>query len=114
MRYITHEFAHVETLERCRRWLIFACARDKDVPGMLRVLLPHFAHAFLTQFHNNPRSVSPTQLADLVHQNGDVPCTICPTTAEAWQQARQAAGPNDLICVTGSVYLAGEIRPMLL
>jgi hypothetical protein len=29
------------------------------------------------------------------------------------QQALQAAGPEDLVCVTGSVFLAGEVRPLL-
>ena len=42
-----------------RRWLVFACSRDKDLAGMLEILTPHFAHVFLTRFTNNPRCVDP-------------------------------------------------------
>jgi dihydrofolate synthase/folylpolyglutamate synthase len=31
----------------------------------------------------------------------------------AWAAARAAARPDDLVCVTGSVFLAGELRPLL-
>src|SRR5205814_701146 len=55
--------ALVETLQAsfppARRLLIFAASNDKDVPGMFRVLAPHFGHAFLTRYGNNPRSVPP-------------------------------------------------------
>ena len=34
-------------------------------------------------------------------------------TGEALGAAQALAGPDDLICVTGSVFLAGEIRPLL-
>ena len=43
--------------------LVFAASRDKDVPGMLRVLAPHFERIVLTQFQENPRAVPPEQLA---------------------------------------------------
>jgi hypothetical protein len=38
---------------------------------------------------------------------------VCSTSAEAWQRAHAEALPGDLICVTGSVFLAGELRPLL-
>jgi dihydrofolate synthase/folylpolyglutamate synthase len=96
-----------------RRLLVFAGSSDKDLPGMFRVLAPHFAHAFLTRY-NSPRSVPPEQLAGLLCREAALPFTPCPTAAEAWQAARRMAGPEDLICVTGSVFLAGELRPLLL
>jgi len=94
-----------------RRLLIFAGNRDKDLAGMLRLLAPHFTHVFATHFANNPRCVPPAQLADLVPKS--VACTICPTSVQAWRQAHALAGPGDLICITGSVFLAGELRPVL-
>src|SRR5262249_50602957 len=96
-----------------RRFLVFAGSNDKDVPGMFQTLAPHFVHVFLTRYGNSPRSVPPEQLADMLRQAGAVPYTICPTPADAWQEARAAAGPQDLICVTGSVFLAGELRPLV-
>ena len=80
---------------------------------MFRELAPHFGHAFLTRFTSNPRSVPPEQLADLLKRCGDLPCTTHATAREAMQAARAAAGQDSLICIAGSVYLAGELRPML-
>jgi dihydrofolate synthase / folylpolyglutamate synthase len=97
-----------------RRLLVLACSTDKDLPGMVRVLGPHFHHAFLTRFHSNPRSAPPEQLAELFAETGDLPTTICPTAADAWTAAREAARPEDLICIAGSVFLAGELRPIIL
>jgi len=95
------------------RYLIFAGSADKDLVGMFEVLAPHFRHAFLTRYANSPRAVPPEQLADLLGRVGGLPCTVCPTAPEAWHAARAAAGLDDLICVTGSVFLAGELRPLL-
>jgi dihydrofolate synthase / folylpolyglutamate synthase len=96
-----------------RRLLIFAVSSDKDVAAMFRILGPHFRHVFLTRY-NSTRSVPPDDLAALLRQTTDLPHTVCPTAAEAWQAARVLAGPKDLVCVAGSVFLAGEMRPLLL
>ena len=94
------------------RSLIFAGNRDKDLGGMLHLLAGHFTHIILTRFDNNPRCVPPERLLELAPKT--VPCTVCPTSEAAWLEARTVAGPGDLICVTGSVFLAGELRPVLL
>jgi dihydrofolate synthase / folylpolyglutamate synthase len=96
-----------------RRWLIFAGSTDKDLTGMLRLLAPHFAHVFLTRYHSNPRSAPPEQLAAMLPSAGIIPHTHCQTPIEAWQKALAAAGPDDLVCATGSVFLAGELRPVV-
>jgi dihydrofolate synthase/folylpolyglutamate synthase len=97
-----------------RRLLVFASSNDKDVAGIFRVLAPHFTHAFLTRYGNNPRSVPPEELAGFLERSGDLPSTLCPTAADAWQAARAMSAPSDLICITGSVFLAGELRPLIL
>jgi dihydrofolate synthase/folylpolyglutamate synthase len=110
--------AVVETLRTSfpqqRRLLIFAGSSDKDLPGMLRVLGPHFQHVWLARYTNNPRSTDPEQLAGWLRQVSDVPATVAATATAAWQQALAAAGPDDLICLTGSIFLAGEMRPVVL
>jgi len=83
------------------------------VAGIFRVLAPDFAHAFLTRYGNNPRSCSPEELRELMRRSGDIPCTLSANATAAWQAARAMAGPEDLICITGSVFLAGELRPLL-
>jgi dihydrofolate synthase/folylpolyglutamate synthase len=96
-----------------RRWLIFAGSTDKDLPAMLRLLAPHFAHAYLTRYHTNPRSAAPEQLAAMLGSASVLPYTLCPTPADACRKVMTVVTPADLICVTGSVFLAGELRPML-
>jgi dihydrofolate synthase/folylpolyglutamate synthase len=94
-----------------RRFLIFGGSRDKDLVGMLRLLTPYFHHTLLTRFAS-PRSVPPEELVALVPP-GKGSFVACSSPQEAWAQARTAAGPDDLICVTGSVFLAGEMRPLM-
>lgn len=96
-----------------RRLLIFAGSSDKDVSGMFRVLLPYFDHAFLTCHRNTARSVPAEQLARLCQDHGGVPHTVCSSPVDALEAARALAQADDLICITGSVYLAGELRPLL-
>jgi dihydrofolate synthase/folylpolyglutamate synthase len=92
-----------------RRHLLFAGSSDKDLAGMLRVLTPHFSDLYLTKFANSPRAVPPDVLAEIARQTANVPATVWPSAAAAWRAARAAAGPADLICITGSVFLAGEL-----
>ena len=94
-----------------RRYLIFASSRDKDVAGMLRVLAPHFDHLGLTRFTPSPRSLAPEELAQLLPPG--TRADIFATAPEAWETCRALATPNDLVCVTGSVFLAGELRPLM-
>jgi dihydrofolate synthase/folylpolyglutamate synthase len=106
--------ALVETLQTTfpptRRWLIFAGSGDKDVAGMFRALTPHFERAWMTRYTNNPRAIPAAQLAEMWGPTA----TVCATPTEALHQARREATPNDLICITGSVFLAGELRPLLI
>jgi dihydrofolate synthase/folylpolyglutamate synthase len=115
---VASALALVQTLQAsfppARRLLLFAGSSDKDLAGMFRVLSPHFAHAFLTRYTDNPRSVSAEKLAELLRANGHLPVTLCPTPPEAYRAARAAAAPDDVIVITGSVFLAGELRPLLI
>jgi dihydrofolate synthase/folylpolyglutamate synthase len=109
--------ALVETLRStfppARRWLIFAGSGDKDLAGMFRVLARHFAHAFLTRYAGSARGMPAEELAALLRRTVDLPHTVCATARGAWHAARAQARPDDLICITGSVFLAGELRPEL-
>jgi dihydrofolate synthase/folylpolyglutamate synthase len=79
---------------------------------MLQALAPHFDRAYLTRFSKNPRSVPPEELLALWQRTSHHPATMHATPLEAWQAARTAAAETDLICITGSVFLAGELRPV--
>ena len=97
-----------------KRRLILAISNDKQVTEMLQLLGPKFDHFYLTHYANNPRCMPPEQVAEMLRRtcpNADI--SIHAAAAEAWQEARSASGVEDLIAVSGSVFLAGELRPLL-
>ena len=104
------------------RVLVFAASRDKDVPGMLRVLLPHFSTVVATEYQDNPRAVPTDELAELIRNelaDLDPPASGCTIHEQsqpvaAWQLAQQLAGSDQLVCITGSFFIAAELRPVLL
>lgn len=96
-----------------RRLLVFAGSRDKDLSGMLKVLAPPFDRIVLTRFQGSARATPPEELADCLPADRRSVSTIVPRAADAWRQAQSEAGEHDLICVTGSVFLAGELRPLM-
>lgn len=106
--------ALVRTLEESfsveRQLLLFATTRDKDLRGMLQCLLGRFDEVAFTRYVENPRSVPPEELAALAKELVGRDYPIFPNPAAAWAAVRPLAGPNDLICVAGSFYLAGEMR----
>ena len=96
---------------RGRKSVVFAVSSDKQYPDMLRRLSSDFDRFHLCRFGSNPRSVPPEKLAELLHGFGVRDGVFVHSTASiAWQCALSEAGAEDLVCVTGSVFLAGEIR----
>jgi len=95
--------------------VVFAVSADKQYADILAVLAGYFDHVHLTKYGINPRCVPPETLAAVLAATAPgTPATVHPTSAAAWAAARAAAGPDDLVCVTGSVFLAGELRPTLM
>jgi dihydrofolate synthase/folylpolyglutamate synthase len=81
---------------------------------MLRQLYPVFDTVILTAFHNNPRNLPAGDLAGLSYAMSNRPVHVTNNSAAAWKLARRLAGPEDLICVTGSFFLAAELREQIL
>lgn len=93
-----------------RRLLVFATTQEKDIPGMLSLLVGHFDSIIFTQYLENPRTVPPAELAAAAAELGYSEYQVCPTPSEAWAAAGKIATAEDLICVTGSFFTATEIR----
>ena len=116
-----HNSASVDALVRVldesfsapRRWLVFATSHEKDVRGMLSRLLKSFDDVILTRYLDNPRGVPPAELGAMAAKLTGRQYSLCPNPAAAWQQIRALAKPEDLVCVTGSFFLAAEIRHLL-
>jgi dihydrofolate synthase/folylpolyglutamate synthase len=102
-----------ESVSARRRLLVFATTKDKDARGMLQRLLPRFHTTIFTRYANNPRSVSPEELARMAFEltGREFPATV--DTSLAWDMVRGLAGPDDLVCITGSFFLAGEMRGLV-
>jgi dihydrofolate synthase/folylpolyglutamate synthase len=108
-----------------RRWLIFATTQDKQVREMLALLLPQFDGIVLTRYMNNPRFVPVDELAALAREaaaslKGWAGSAVserlhaAASPSDAWRLVASRATPDDLICATGSFFLAAEMRHLLL
>jgi dihydrofolate synthase / folylpolyglutamate synthase len=114
-----HNVASVEALLRAldesfsaaRRLLIFATTRDKDVRGMLRVMAGRFDEVIFTRYSNNPRGMPPQELEAIAAEYSPQEVHVCPDPASAWALSSRLAAPQDLVCITGSFFLAAEMRP---
>ncbi len=97
-----------------RRTLIFGTTRDKDLLGQLQALLPCFDTIIATRYIENPRSVPPETIADRILESFGRPVRTAVDPAQALELARTLTAPDDLICVTGSLFLAAESRAIIL
>ncbi|HYW79016.1 MAG TPA: cyanophycin synthetase, partial [Thermoguttaceae bacterium] len=93
-----------------RRLLLFAASQEKDLPGMLKPLLGAFDHIVFTRYKDNPRAVPPKELQALAEESTGRQFAAFDDAAEAWETICREAGPEDLICITGSFFIAAEMR----
>ncbi len=91
--------------------LIVGMMRDKHPREFLAPLLPLVDSLILTQA-DLPRAASGSELRALL---GDAASSaqVAPTPADALALARRSAAASDLICVTGSLMLVGDIKALL-
>jgi dihydrofolate synthase/folylpolyglutamate synthase len=91
-----------------RLTVIFGVLDDKDHRTMLRNLSPLADNLILTR-PESERALSPSMILPVARQyHRGVIMTERPE--EALRMALAAAGPYDLICVTGSLYLIGAVK----
>ncbi len=90
--------------------LIFSCLRDKPVTELAQILFPLFDRVIFAPIHS-PRATPVPDLLAAAAATG-TPATAAASIGEALSLAEEAAGSS--IVVSGSVYLVGEARPLLL
>ena len=95
-----------------RRLLLFATTQEKDIRGMLEWLTGRFDEVIFTRYTNNPRAVPPEELLAIAVELGWQEPIVCIDPTDAFEEVRRRAEPEDLICITGSFFIAAELRRM--
>jgi dihydrofolate synthase/folylpolyglutamate synthase len=89
--------------------LVVGLLRDKDLAGIAREIAAGQVDEVVVTAVANARAIPPAEVAAaLAGLAPDLPVTTRTSTGEALTEALQRAGPRDLVCVAGSLYLAGE------
>ena len=96
-------------------WLtmIFAAMSNKKLDQLAAVLFPRANCLVLTTL-DNPRAASVEQLTPLAQRFARGAVLETASSTEAVHTAITQTPPEGLICVTGSLYLIGETRPLIL
>jgi dihydrofolate synthase/folylpolyglutamate synthase len=93
------------------RTLIFSCLRDKPMAEMAQILFPLFEQVILAPIQS-ARAASMAELEAAARATGIVTVraeSVC--EALKWAIEREQGG---VVAVSGSVYLVGEVRSLLL
>lgn len=91
--------------------VIFGCAVDKDIDAMLDELARGADKVIFTRTSLNPRAADPDDLARrFAERTTGTMSQAEATVKQAVNAAARAVGPHDMVLVTGSFYLAGEVK----
>jgi dihydrofolate synthase / folylpolyglutamate synthase len=88
--------------------LIYAALRDKAVDEVAGLLFPLAAEVIFTAPRTS-RAVSAAQLAEIAGHHA-ARFSVVPDAERAFEEALAQAAPEDVIFITGSLYLVGQLR----
>ena len=92
--------------------VILGMLDDKDIEGVVAPLSGH-VDQWIAVTADNPRATPARELARRVANATHRACLIADSLSDAIEVARDRAGPNDRILVTGSFYLVGPVLERL-
>ena len=92
--------------------VIFGASSDKNIAGMVEELSSFPDRVIVTRSHH-PRAVSMERLVDEFSKKGMTP-EVSENAASALERALSVAGPGDLVCATGSLFLVAEVMQYML
>lgn len=93
-----------------RKISVFASSRDKDCSELLSILNKCFDEFVLCAYQKNPRSVPLEELKTLADEVVTKPFQVSESPESAMETALRIASDEDLICATGSFFLAAEVE----
>jgi len=100
------------------RTLVVAVSRDKDVAAICDALAQgSFQLAIATRYVDNLRAVDPHKLGELVReavQEKGCRVSVAEDPTHAWQEATEQTPPDGMIVITGSFFIAAELRPLVI
>ncbi len=92
--------------------VVIGLSEDKDIAGVLREITSNADDLILTRT-GNPRETAPEQMAVIVKRFYHKKPFVIGNIDEALKEAKKIANKNDLICITGSFFLAGKAKEFL-
>ena len=93
------------------RVLIFSCLRDKPIAEMAQILFPLFDLVIVAPIHSSRAAALPDLLAAATATG--IEAVAADSVAQAMELAKQRAEAG-LVVISGSVFLVGEARTLLL
>ena len=89
-------------------WLVYGALRDKAVDEVAGQLFPHAAEVIFTEPRTS-RAISAPRLAEIASHHASS-FTVISSAEQALDQALAQAAAKDVIFITGSLYLVGQLR----
>jgi dihydrofolate synthase/folylpolyglutamate synthase len=86
--------------------VVFGAMRDKAIAEMCEVLFP-LAERVVAAQAENPRSATPQEIRDAAHRT-HAEIELATDVPSALERAKEIAGRDGLIVITGSIYVVGE------
>ena len=106
VRNMTIELRKNFKFSRC--FIILGLMQDKNIDEVIKILSQLGDHFFLVPV-NPPRGEAPDKLAEKL-KIYNKPSRIFETFSNAFQAVKQIASQNDLICITGSIFLVAKAK----
>ena len=93
--------------------VIFGCASDKDIPGMMDQIATGADKIIFTRASDNPRAAEARDLAEVYEERTGRVGQVTQSLRDAILIANNAVSREDLICICGSFCLVGEAKTLL-
>lgn len=102
--------AYIRQYYSARRvWLVYGTMRDKSIGEIAEVLFPLAQELILTA-PKAPRALDPRSL---VAVSGHERARVAANLGQALEIIRREASPEDAVFISGSLFLVGEARALL-
>jgi dihydrofolate synthase / folylpolyglutamate synthase len=97
--------------ENRRLVFVFGAMRDKAISEMAEILFP-LAERVIATMPQNPRAASAEEIRLAAARTG-AEIEAAPNVNDALNRARELAGKESVIVITGSIYLVGEVMRLV-